>query len=312
MVAVDAMGGDFAPEAVVNGSYQAACEGVSVNLFGSEKEIIRLLNLQNKCWHRYKISITHCDDFIRMCEVPTRSILKRKETTLFKALESVSKKESFAFVSAGNSGAVFIFAMIFSGRIAGLKRAAFGNFLPTSNGSVFVLDLGANANCKPEYIFDFASMGHVYVSMEKGISRPRIALLSNGHESYKGSDLTQQTYKLLSKSKLNFVGNIEPKQIFTQDLCDVVVTDGFSGNILLKSVQAAASVISNWFKKEHKSSFLKYLSYVSNITVYNSIKRRANNYQKGGALVLGVNDPIIIAHGCSDALAIKSLCSWCS
>jgi phosphate acyltransferase len=306
MIAVDAMGGDFAPQAVVNGSYEAAKLGIEINLFGDKKQIIRFLELRDKDWQLLPIQVSHCDDFVSMKDQPTPALLKRINTSIVQALESVAKKKNAAFVSAGNSGAVLMAAIFISGKVSGIKRAAFGNFLPTKNGSIFFIDLGANADCRPEFLLDFARMGSAYVCLEKNNKKPKIALLSNGHEPYKGCAVVKQAYKLLEESKLNFVGNVEPDQILLGDKCDVVVSDGFAGNILLKTAQATAKTMSGWLAQEHNSSIFKRLAYILNIPVYKGLRKRMQQRSKGGALLLGVNDPVVIAHGNSDASVIKN------
>ena len=178
--------------------------------------------------------------------------------------------KAHAFVSAGNSGAVMAAATVIVGRVPGVIRPAIGSFLPTTHGSLFCLDLGANPDCKPEYLVQFAYMGYAYVRLIKHIAQPRIALLSNGHESYKGSQLVKSAFDLIAQTDLEFIGNIESRDIFS-GRADVVVTDGFTGNVLLKGIQGTAKAVMDWMKEEaSRSLFLKIITCccVSIITSY--------------------------------------------
>ena len=306
MVAVDAMGGDFAPEAIVVGSYNAAKRNTPVVLFGDEKKIIAILQKCDNLWQQLSIKIVHCDSVIKMDDIPTKEILKKKDSSLVRAVNSVVNGDCKAFVSAGNSGAILVAGTLISGRIKGVLRPAIGEFLPGRNGPVFFMDLGANVDCKPEHLEQFAAMGHAYVSLQKNIFRPKIALLSNGHEPCKGCVVVKQAHCLLKKSKLNFIGNIESRTALEKNCADVVVCDGFSGNVLLKSVQGVAKTLAHWLKQEHKSSFFSKIAYLFNASIYKRLMKRMDYSTKGGALLLGVNHPIIIAHGCSKDRAITN------
>ncbi len=300
MIALDAMGGDQAPHTTVQGALQAARLGVPICLFGNEKKIIPLLFSYDKKWEKLPLSFVHCPDTIGMADEPVKAI-KQKKSSLIMAMQSVADNTTTAFVSAGNSGSILIAATFIVKRIGGIKRPAIGSFLPTYSGSIFCLDLGANTDCRPEFIEQFALMGHLFVKMVKKIDKPRIGLLSNGHEPYKGSQLIKEAYKRLEQSNLNFVGNVEARDIFVGK-ADVLVHDGFSGNIMLKTMQATTKAVSFWLKK-YSSWWQKLLLYFSPLA---ALKKRVDYSRSGGALLLGVKKPVIIAHGCSNATAIKN------
>jgi glycerol-3-phosphate acyltransferase PlsX len=238
-----------------------------------------------------------------MDEDPIKGMLRKKDSSIVRALQAVHSGKAQAFVSAGNSGAVVAAATIIVGRVPGVHRPAIGTFLPTNQGSLFCLDLGANPDCKPEYMVQFAHMGYAYTRLVKHIAQPRIALLSNGHESYKGSALVKKAFELISQTDLEFVGNIESRDIFS-GRADVIVTDGFTGNVLLKSIQGTAKAVMDWMKDEaSRSLFLKVILGLT-YPLLGRIKNKIDYARTGGALLLGVNKPIVIAHGSSKEEAI--------
>jgi len=194
-------------------------------------------------------------------------------------------------------------ATVTVGRVPGVLRPAIGSFLPTTYGSLFCLDLGANPDCKPEYLVQFAYMGYAYVRLTKAIAQPRIALLSNGHESYKGSALVKQAFELLAQTDLEFVGNIESRDIFS-GRAEVIVTDGFTGNVLLKSIQGTAKAVIEWMKDEARHSIILKILLACAYPVLRCVKKRIDYARTGGALLLGVNKPVVIAHGSSKEQAI--------
>ncbi|HLC07025.1 MAG TPA: phosphate acyltransferase PlsX [Candidatus Babeliales bacterium] len=303
MIAVDVMGGDYAPQETIKGALAAAQKGVPLILFGNQDKIMPLLAHYCPRWRSLPIELVHCSDVIDMDEDPIRGMLRKKDASIIRALQAVHSGKAQAFVSAGNSGAVMAAATIIIGRVPGVLRPAIGTFLPTNNGSLFCLDLGANPDCKPEYMVQFAYMGYAYMRLVKHIAQPRIALLSNGHESYKGSTLVKQAFELMSKTDLEFVGNIESRDIFS-GRADVIVTDGFTGNILLKSIQGTAKAVMDWMKDEaSRSLFLKVLLGLT-YPLLSRIKNKIDYARTGGALLLGVNKPVVIAHGSSKEQAI--------
>ncbi len=309
IIAVDAMGGDYAPQAVIEGALAAAAEGIPVVLFGDEKVIEQLLFGCDQEWKKLPLEIVHCTDVIAMDEEPSKAVLRKKDASLIKAMHSVVNGRTHAVVSAGNSGAVLVASTVILGRTAGVLRPAIGGFLPTQKGSVFCIDLGANTDCKTEYLEQFAFMGHAYVSVVHGMTSPRIGLLSNGHEPYKGSGIVKEAYGRLTQSSLNFVGNIEARDIFN-DKTDVLVCDGFSGNIMLKTAQATARVMMDWLKQEAATSWWSKAALGLSAPLLKKLKSKTDYSRIGGALLLGVQHPVITAHGSSNAQAIAHAISF--
>lgn len=302
VIAVDAMGGDFAPDAVLDGALLAASQGASLCLFGDKELLERLLSQRNDKWRDLPIVVDHAPDIIAMDEEPVASIQKKTKSSLVQAVQSVKAGRCKAVISAGNSGALMASATLFLGREKGIKRPAIAGFVPSSKGPVLMLDLGANTECKPEYLAQFALMGSNYAKKYLGKSTPKVALLSNGHERGKGSQLTKEAFKLISQNNnLNFLGNIEPYGIFGGD-ADVVVSDGFSGNVLLKTMEATFS----FFKRELIASCKgdKVLSEWGN-SFFCAMSEKADVRVQGGASLLGVKGLVIVCHGNADAFAIK-------
>ncbi|HLW73350.1 MAG TPA: phosphate acyltransferase PlsX [Candidatus Babeliales bacterium] len=303
MIAVDVMGGDYAPQEAVQGALAAAQKGVPLILFGNQDKVMPLLAHYYPRWRSLPIELVHCADVIDMDEDPVRGILRKKDSSIVRALQAVQSGKAQAFVSAGNSGAVMAAATIVVGRVPGVIRPAIGSFLPTTTGSLFCLDLGANPDCKPEYLVQFAYMGYAYVRLIKHIAQPRVALLSNGHESYKGSMLVKNAFDLISKTDLEFVGNIEARDIFSGH-ADVVVTDGFTGNVLLKGIQGTAKAVMDWMKDEASRSLILKILLGLAYPLLRRVKNKVDYARTGGALLLGVNKPVVIAHGSSKSCAI--------
>ena len=303
MIAVDVMGGDYAPQEAVLGALAAAQKGVPLILFGNQDKIMPLLAHYYPRWRSLPIELVHCSDVIDMDEDPVRGMLRKKDSSIIRALQAVHSGKAQAFVSAGNSGAVMAAATILVGRVPGVIRPAIGSFLPTTHGSLFCLDLGANPDCKPEYLVQFAYMGYAYVRLVKHIAQPRIALLSNGHESYKGSILVKGAFDLISQTDLEFVGNIEARDIFS-GRADVIVTDGFTGNVLLKGIQGTAKAVMDWMKEEASRFWIFKILLACAYPVLSRIKNRVDYAKTGGALLLGIDKPVVIAHGSSKEQAI--------
>lgn len=303
MIAVDAMGGDFAPHAIVEGSLLAAKKGIPITLFGDKTQLILLLAQHTDTWQNLPLTIIHCSDVIGMDEEPSKSVLRKKNSSLVCAINAVKEGFANAFVSAGNSGAVLVASTLLLGRVDGILRPALGGFLPGQEGTVFCIDLGANTDCKVEYLEQFAIMGHAYVRLVKQIARPRIALLSNGHEPYKGSSVVKEAYQRLMHAPLNFVGNVEARNIFNAQ-ADVLVCDGFVGNIMLKTAQGTIHTIINWLKEESKKSWFSRLALLISSPMLKRLKEKTDYAKVGGAVLLGVTHPVIVAHGSSSGVAI--------
>jgi len=302
MIAVDAMGGDQAPRTVIEGAVAAARSGIPILLVGHQAAITSHLPSD---WQTLPLTFEFCTDQILMTEDPGRAIRSKPDSSMVKGMKTVVNGKATAFFSAGNSGAVMVGSVLIIGRLQGIERPAVGTFLPTRRGSIFCLDVGANVDCKAHYLYQFALMGHAYLQITKNVKQPRIGLLSNGHEPYKGPVEIKKAYELLSQSSLNFVGNIEARDL-GEDIVDVLVCDGFVGNVLLKAMQGVARTMFGWIKDETERSWLRRCLAWLNRGIFKSIKNRADYTSIGGALLLGVNHPIIVAHGSSDARAIEN------
>lgn len=288
MIAVDVMGGDHAPEVVLQGALAAAKKSVPVTLYGPQAMIYQWLGVHAPEWNNFAISVVDASDIIAMDEEPVFAVRKKPASSLVKAVASVAQHQNAAVLSAGNSGALMAAAALVIGRAEGVERPAIAGFLPTVQGSVLALDLGANTECKPVHLQTFARLGSDYVARTLGISQPRVGLLSNGHEEGKGSLLVKETYALLKQDTLNFIGNVEPYDIFNHK-ADVVVCDGFSGNVLLKTVEAVTEMVAGLIDPSQAKKVSDHLA----------------SGQLSGALLLGVNQPVIVCHGSASARAIE-------
>lgn len=301
MIAVDAMGGDYAPTVVLAGALKAAQSGIPILLFGDIDQITEGLDALAPSWRSLPLSCEPCTQIIDMADEPTRAVLRKKDASLVRAAQAVKDGRATALVSAGNSGAVLVAGSLIIGRVPGVLRPALGNLIPTPQGGIFCLDLGANTDCKPAYLEQFAIFGSMYMEQAHGRVAPRVALLSNGHEPYKGSQLVKESYDLLKQNRsINFIGNLEARDLF-DGTADVLVMDGFVGNVLLKGIQGTVRALFAWTKKEaQKSLWKRFLGYCV-WPVLNGV-RVTTDYQKaGGALLLGVQKPVIVAHGSSQA-----------
>lgn len=288
MIAIDVMGGDNAPEVVLEGALAAARRSIPVSLFGPKDMIAQWLTAHDAAWEQYSIVITDAADIVAMDEDPVSAIRKKGDSSLVKAVASVAAGQSRAVLSAGNSGALMAASTLIIGRKEGVGRPAIAGFLPTIKGSVLALDLGANTECRPQHLYEFAHMGSDYLRQVSALAGPRVGLLSNGHEEGKGSLLVKQTHELLKGSDLNFIGNVEPYDVF-HNKTDIVVCDGFSGNILLKTMEAVCDMAGSWVNPDSRSL----------------ITQQAHK-QLGGALLLGVNGQVVVCHGNSDAQVIEN------
>jgi len=308
-IALDAMGGDFAPVNEIHGAI-LACEeffssgNIEIVLVGDEKKI-RTAMLQFDC-SKLKYSIVHADEVITMGDDPTAAV-RKKNSSLYKGLELHSQGHVDAFVSAGNTGAVLSTATILLGRIKGISRPTIGSFFPSQNSTpCFVLDVGANIDCKPKFLYEFAVMGSIQTKNMLGIDKPRVALLNIGEEKSKGSEILQETYKILQESNLNFIGNVEGRDIL-KGTADVVVCDGFTGNIILKFAESFLG-----FFRSKVVAFSQ--QNVFNLGIAGFMKPflkkifKQFDYQEyGGVPLLGVAGVVIIGHGKSSPRAVQHM-----
>ncbi len=301
-IAIDAMGGDFGPEPIIDGLISAlkSNNNFTAIAVGKKDELLSLIP-QN---FLSRIEILDTDDVISMSDSATDA-LKRKESTIYKAIELVRDGKAGAVVSAGHSGASMSLATLRIGRIKGVSRPAIATLMPTSeNQNTLVLDVGANVDSDAKNLFEFAVMGQVYAEDVLQLEDPIIGLLSNGEEESKGNEVTKEAYSLISKVP-NFAGNVEGSDIF-KGTVDVVVCDGFVGNILLKTAEGVADTIGKIIKKSLKRSLISIAGAVLMRKVFKNLKVRVDYAEYGGAPLLGVKAPVIIAHGKSNPKAIHN------
>jgi glycerol-3-phosphate acyltransferase PlsX len=301
-IALDAMGGDFGPEPIVNGALLALDERADfhITFVGKREEIKKYLS--SDLSDRY--SILEAEDVISMEDSAT-DVFKRKESSIYKAIDLVKNGDADAVVSAGHSGATMSLATLRIGRIKGVLRPAIATFMPTRTGKKsLVLDVGANVDCKPENLFQFGVMGEVYSKKIMRNSNPRVGLLSNGEESSKGNELTKETFKLLSERK-TFKGNVEGNNIFDGSV-DVVVCDGFVGNLILKTSEGVADTINFFLKDRIKKSAIAITGAMLMKKVFKLLKKEVDYAEYGGAPLLGLKSATIIGHGKSNPKAVKN------
>jgi len=303
-IAVDAMGGDNSPAAEVAGAVAACREwGCKVILVGDSGRIQAELDKHQT--ENLGLDIHHASEIVTMHDSPSDVFRKKKDSSMRVAFDLVKLGEASAVVSAGNSGAVMACGMLILGRISGVDRPAIGTFLPNLNDQTMVLDMGANVDCKPLHLYQFAIMGSLYVEYLLGKHRPRVGLLSNGEEESKGNDLTRKTHKrLLTNSSLNYLGYVEGGDIYNGSV-DVVICDGFVGNVVLKTSEGLAVAIGTMLKQELKKSFLAKLGYLLGRPAFAAFKNRTDPAEYGGAPLLGIAGVGIICHGGSDSRALS-------
>ncbi|HCZ05649.1 MAG: phosphate acyltransferase [Thermotogota bacterium] len=304
-IAVDAMGGDHAPEEILKGVFEAAEEVNADFLLVGQRETLE--NLFVRVFSRIpeNVKIHEAPDVFRTEEKPSE-VLKRRTSSLFVGADLVRREEADGFVSAGNTGALLAVATFVIGRIPGVERPALATPIPSKTGVTILIDAGANAEVKPKHLLDFARMGSVYAEL-LGISRPKVALLNIGEEPEKGNTVVKDAYQLLKDTLGDrFYGNVESRDVL-EGKVDVVVADGFAGNIALKAYEGAMKFMFDLIKEGvKKSGFFAKLGALMMKDVFGHVKSRLDYRTYGGAFFLGVNGVVVKAHGSSDALAIKN------
>ena len=303
-IVVDAMGSDGYPKPDVEGAVLAAREdGVEIVLVG-KKDVVEP-ELARYPTAGLSISVVHASQIIEMQEHPAAAVRSKRDASMVVAMQMLKRGEVDAFVSAGNSGGCLASAIFYLGRIKGVERPALSSVFPTRKGPCFMLDIGANTDCKPVYLQQFAIMGSLYAENVLGISKPRVAIVSNGEEEGKGSILVQETVPLLKTSGVNFVGNIEGKDI-PAGMADVVVTDGFTGNVIVKLSEGVAKFMLDMIKEEIKARPLAVVGAALAKSAFAQVRKRLDYREYGGGVLLGVDGVVIVGHGRSDAVAIKN------
>ncbi|APA60253.1 phosphate acyltransferase PlsX [Campylobacter coli] len=299
-IAIDAMGGDFGEKPIIEGVIEALKERPFNAILVGNPNILRPLIPKNL--EQY-IQYENANEVFSMNENATDA-LKRKETTIYKTIELVKNGKAKAAVSAGHSGASMSLATLRLGRLKGVLRPAIATLMPNTTSKTLFLDVGANTDCKAENLFQFAIMGDAYAKEIMKISKPRLALLSNGEEECKGNELTKEAHQLM-KQIPSFVGNAEGRDIFNGEV-DVLVCDGFDGNVILKACEGVATAIIHILKNEIKQSLISKIGTLLMKPSFKRLKKHIDWQEYGGAPLLGVNGCVIISHGKSDARAIKN------
>lgn len=309
-IIVDAMGGDLAPQAMVEGAVQAAQElNLPITLVGREQAIRACLKEQNIQALPKQMEIRDASDVVDMHDEPATVLKKRKDSSMIVGLQMLRDGEGDAFVSAGSTGALLSAATLLVRRIRGIRRAAMGPVIPTKKGGALLIDCGATAECTPEFLLQFACMGAIYARTVLGVQEPRVALLNIGTEDSKGTELQKQSYLLLRRAGeqglIRFIGNIEARDVPLGG-ADVVVSDGYTGNILLKGIEGTALFLADMMKGMFKKNLLTKLAAVLCMDGIRSFKKTMDYRQTGGTALIGLTKPVIKAHGSSDALAMKN------
>jgi phosphate acyltransferase len=303
-VAVDAMGGDHAPVVEVEGAVAAAREfAIPVTLVGDTDRLRHEL-AKHDC-QGLDIIIQHAAEVVGMHDSASDAVRKKKDSSIRVAFELVKQGAADAVVSAGNSGATMAAGMFVLKRIKGIERPAIAQVFPTLRGKTLVLDVGGNVDCKPIHLVQFAIMGEVYARHVMGVARPRIGLLSNGEEESKGNELTRETNAALKDIPLAYAGYVEGRDIFNGTV-DVVVCDGFVGNVVLKLSEGLAEAVGKMLKEEIQQSFLSKVGYLLSRKAFKNFKKKVDYAEYGGAPLLGIDGVGMICHGGSNAKAIKN------
>ncbi|MCI8441833.1 MAG: phosphate acyltransferase PlsX [Provencibacterium sp.] len=303
-IIVDAFGGDHAPRAVMEGCAMAVAEyGIEVLLVGDRARIEQCA--QENGISMEGISIEHAPGIMPVEAEPTDIRKKYADSSLAVGLQKLTKQEGDALVSAGSTGALVVGASLMVGRIKGIKRAAIGTLIPTFNGAYLLLDSGANAECRPEMLQQFAVMGSAYMQALQGVAAPRVGLINIGSEPNKGTPLQQESYQLLQNSPIHFIGNVEPREL-PGWACDVAVADGFTGNVVLKLTEGVALSFAGEIKRMLKANTFTMFAALLMRKNLQEFKKKMDYTEHGGAPLMGISRPVIKAHGSSNAKAFKN------
>lgn len=308
-IILDAMGGDLAPAAYISGAFRAAKElSADVILVGQGEVLLEKMKELGYSDLPKGVEIANADDVVTMEDDPSTVIHTRKNSSMVLGLKMLADGVGDAFISAGNTGALLSAATLLVKRIKGIRRAAFGPTVPTKSGNAVIIDAGANVECTPEFLMQFGCIGSLFAKKTMGLEKPRVGLLNNGAEESKGDDLHKQAYALLKNASergtIHFVGNVEARDV-PLGAVDVVVCDGFSGNVLLKSIEGTAMFMGSLMKKMFmKNIFTKIGALLCGKG--NDIKKMMDYREIGGTMLLGISKPVIKAHGSSDELAVFS------
>lgn len=302
-IIVDAMGGDRAPREIVKGCVQAVHNVDAEIILCGKEELIRK-ELKRFFYRGSKITIHNATEVITNDDIPTKAIKSKKDSSMVVGLSLLKDGKGDIFISAGNTGALMTGALLLVERIKGVDRPALAPLIPSYRGPVLLIDGGSNTNCKPENLLQFAIMGSIYMKTVVGIENPRVGLVNIGSEESKGNELTKNTFALLQESNLNFIGNIEGRDIPLGNV-DVAVCDGFIGNVILKVIEGMGKAVSKLLREEIKKGFFSSIGQVFMYSALKRIKEKMDYTEYGGALYLGIEKAVIKCHGSSNATAIK-------
>jgi len=308
-VALDAMGGDHAPAVNVIGARDALRHFSNLKhlyLVGDQAALEVECQKHGLDLKDPRVSIVHAPEVIGMAEPGAKTVRKKKQSSISIAMDMVKEKQADAFVSAGNTGAAVAAAILKLRTLKGVDRAGIASALPNEFGQCNILDAGANPEATPDHLVTYAVMGTAYARHVLGKSNPRVGLMSNGEEDEKGTTFTKETFKRLKQTPgINFIGNVEGHDLFETEL-DVVLCDGFLGNVVLKTAEATAKAVSKWLKTEIKASPVRMMGAMFSQGAFKALKKKASAETYGGSPLLGVNGVVIIAHGGSTALAVRN------
>jgi len=304
-ILLDVMGGDHAPQVTVEGAVWAARDfGLEVVLVGREEEMRRELAKHETAG--LPLTLVHASEVVEMHEHPAMAVRAKRDSSMVVGMRMLRQGEVDAFVSMGNTGGVLAAALLHLGRIPGVMRPALSTVYPTIKGFCFMLDVGANTDCRPQWLQQFALMGSVYAERVLGVERPKVGLVSNGEEETKGSQLVQETHQLLKETPgIHFIGNVEGKDI-APGMADVVVTDGFTGNVIIKLSEGLAWMFKTMVREELKRSPVALLGGLLARGAFDGLANRLDYAKYGGAPLLGVDGVVIVGHGRSNALAVRN------
>jgi glycerol-3-phosphate acyltransferase PlsX len=308
-VALDAMGGDNAPAVNIGGAIDALRYYPRLEhlfLVGDEPVLRAECARQGLELKDRRVSIVHAPETIGMAEPGAKTVRRKKQSSINIAMDMVKEGQAQAFVSAGNTGAAVAAATLKLRTLTGVDRAGIASAIPNEYGLCHILDAGANPDAKPEHLVAYAVMGTAFARNVLGVANPKVGLMSNGEEEEKGTAFTKETFKLLKQTPgIHFIGNVEGRDLFESEL-DVVLCDGFVGNVVLKSVEATAKAVSKWLKAEIKGNPLRLCGAVLANGAFKALKEKSSYETYGGSPLLGVNGVVIIAHGSSTALAVRN------
>ena len=305
-ILVDAMGGDHAPEAIVRGCMEAIkCkDGYEILLIGDSDKINKILKENN--FKNSRLKVIHAHEIITNEDMPTRAIRRKKNSSMVVGYNMLKRNEGDVFISAGSTGALLTGALLILGRLKGIDRPALGAIIPTKSGRALLVDAGLNSTCKPINLLQFAMFGTIYMKELLNIENPRVGLLNMGTEARKGTEVLRQAYELLMNSGLNFVGNIEGRDL-PEGKVDIAVCDGYVGNVLLKFLEGTGSYIFAFLKGIFRKTIFSKLSFLFVMNDMKEFKKKLDAEECGGAPILGVNGLVLKSHGNSNAKTIKNV-----